>query len=198
VSRLATWVPPVAWTTVVLSFSFDTFSADNTGGVLAPLLAWLLPGLAPATLESIHALIRKSAHVTEYAVLAALWWRAFARGNPGRPTAAAWLTLAIGVVVAAADEAHQSLVPSRTGSVRDVVIDTAGVLLAVLPARLGWARAVDVVTGILLWIGVAGGLAALALALAAGVGGGMLWVTVPLAAAALVYRRRRRPAGDLS
>ena len=197
-SRLGTWVPPVAWTAVVLSFSFDTFSADNTGGVVAPLLAWLLPGLSPATIESVHALIRKSAHVTEYAVLAALWWRAWGRSGAVRPAAAAWLTVAIGVLVAVTDEAHQSLVPSRTGSVRDVLIDGAGVLLSVLPARLGLARAVDLVAGILLWIGVAGGLAALTLALAAGVGGGMLWVTVPLAAAALVYRRRRQPGREPS
>jgi len=191
VSRLATWLPPVVWTAVVLSFSSDTFSADNTGSVLAPLLAWLLPGLAPSTIEMIHGLIRKSAHVTEYAVLAALWWRAFARGGAVRPGLAAWLTLLIGVAVAAADEAHQAMVPSRTASIRDVVIDTAGVLLAVLPARLGWARAVDLATGALLWVGLAGGLAALALALAAGVSGGMLWFTVPAAAVVLVYRRKR-------
>src|SRR5204863_1924637 len=81
VSRLAPWVPPVAWTAVVLAFSSDTFSAHNTGSVVAPLLAWLLPWLAPSTIDTIHGLLRKSAHVTEYAVLAALWWRAFARSG---------------------------------------------------------------------------------------------------------------------
>ena len=86
------------------------------------------------------------------------------------------------------------MVPSRTASVPDVVIDTAGVLLAVIPARLGWARAVDLATGVLLWVAVAGGLAALALDLAAGAGGGMLWLTVPTAAIALVYRRKRLAA----
>ena len=124
-------------------------------------------------------------------MLAALWLRAFARSGAVRVPAAAWLTLLIGVVVAVLDEAHQSTVPSRTGSVRDVVIDTAGVLLVAVPARLGWARAVTVATGLLLWVGVVGGLGALALGLTAGVGGGVLWLTVPVAAAALVYRRRK-------
>ena len=78
-SRLATWLPPVAWTAVVLSLSAATFSADNTGGVIDPLLAWLLPWLTPSTIEAMHGLIRKLAHVTEYAVLAALWWRALDR-----------------------------------------------------------------------------------------------------------------------
>ena len=178
---------------MVLSFSSASFSADNTGGLLGPLLAWLLPGLTPASLETIHALIRKTAHVTEYAVLAALWWRALTRGGV-RPGAAAWLALFIGVTVAAVDETHQSFVPSRTASVGDVLIDTVGVLLAVAQARLGWRRAVGMATGMLLWIGLAGGVAALALALAAGVGGGVLWLTVPVAAVAVVYRWRKASA----
>jgi VanZ family protein len=194
VSRLATWLPPVAWTAVVLVLSSATFSADNTGGVIDPLLAWLLPWLAPSTIATIHGLLRKVAHVTEYTVLAALWWRAFARSG-ARPGRAAWLTLLIGVTVAAVDEAHQSLLPSRTGSVRDVLLDSVGVVLAVMLARLGWRRAVEAVTGVLLWVGLGGGLAALGLALAAGVSGGVLWLTVPLAAGALVYRRRKSAAG---
>jgi len=194
VSRLATWLPPVAWTAVVLVLSSGTFSADNTGSVIDPMLAWLLPWLAPSTIEAIHGLLRKAAHVTEYAVLAALWWRALARSG-ARPGRAAWLTLLIGVTVAAVDEAHQSLLPSRTGSVRDVFIDTAGVALALALARLGWRRAAEAATGVLLWVGLLGGLAALALALAAGVGGGVLWLTVPVAAGALVYRWRKSAAG---
>jgi VanZ family protein len=198
VSRLATWLPAVVWTVAVLSFSSATFSADNTGGFVAPLLAWLFPWLAPSSIEALHGIVRKTAHVTEYAVLAALWWRAFARAGAVRPRASAWLTLLIGIAVAAVDEAHQSTLPSRTGSVRDVLIDTAGVVLVVLPAGLGWRRAVDAATGVLLWVGLAGGVAALAVALAAGVGGGVLWLTVPLAAVALVYRRRKSSAGRAS
>jgi len=181
------------WTAVVLSLSSASFSADNTGSVLGAFFAWLVPSLSPSALEAIHALIRKAAHVTEYAVLAALWWRALTRGGM-RPRRAAWLTLLIGVTVAAVDETHQSFVPSRTGSVRDVLIDTAGVLLAVVPARLGWHNALERVAAVLLWVGLVGGLAALALAWAAGVGGGVLWFTVPVAAAVLVYRRRRSSA----
>jgi VanZ family protein len=197
VSRLATWLPPVAWTAVILSFSTSTFSADNTGGVIDPLLAWLLPWLAPASIERLHGLLRKSAHVTEYAVLAALWLRAFRRSESVPSARAVWLTVLIGVVTASADETYQSFEPTRTGAVRDVMIDTAGVLLVSLPAGLGWRRAVDVITSVLLWVGLAGGVAALAVALAAGTGGGVLWLTVPLAAAALLYRRRKSSAGGV-
>ena len=195
-SRLATWLPPVVWTAVVLSLSSATFSAENTGSILDPLLAWLLPWLSPSGIETVHGTIRKLAHLTEYAVLGALWWRALARSGVARPPAAAWLALMIGVTVASVDETHQAFLPSRTGSVRDVLLDTVGVLLAIGPAALGWRRAIHTVTGVLLWVGLAGGLTALALALAAGVSGGVLWLTVPVAAAALVYRRKKSAGGD--
>jgi len=190
VSRLATWLPPLAWTVVVLSFSSDDFSAASTGSLLTPLLAWLLPWLTPHALDVIHALIRKAAHVTEYAILAALWLRAFARPGGVRPPAAAWLALAIAVGCAIADETHQAMVPSRTASVGDVLIDTAGAMLAVVPSRFGWSRTAEVATGTLLWIALVGGLVALALDVAAGSGSGALWITVPMAAAAVVYRWR--------
>ena len=190
-TALATWLPPIAWTGLVLALSSPSFSADNTGGILRPLLAWLLPWLSASSIEVLHWLLRKAAHVTEYAVLAALWFRAFTRSGTVRPPAAAWLALVVGVVVATVDELRQSALASRGGSAGDVLLDTTGVVLAIVPARLGWRRAVDRATGVLLWVGAVGGLLALGLTLAAGAGGGVLWVTVPLAALALVYRRRR-------
>lgn len=194
-SGLATWLPPLLWTAVVLSFSSDDFSAANTGRVLAPLLAWLFPSLTPHAIAVVHALIRKAAHLTEYAILAALWLRAFHRSGVVRPRAAAWLALAVAVVCASADEAHQAMVPSRTGSVYDVLLDGVGATLAVVSARLGWGRSAELVTGVLLWIALVGGLISLGVSLAAGAGGGPLWVSVPIAAAALVYRWRRSPRG---
>jgi hypothetical protein len=88
------------------------------------------------------------------------------------------------------DEIHQSFVPSRTGSARDVLLDSLGALAAIVPARLGWWGATDSATAILLWVSAVGGLAALALDIAAGASGGLLWLTVPLAAVVLLYRSR--------
>ena len=192
-NRLVTWLPPVLWTVVVLAFSTAPFGADNTGSVLSPLLAWLLPWLTPRAVDVVHGLLRKTAHLTEYAVLTALWFRAFARSEVTRPGPAAWLALAIAVAVAIVDEAHQSTVPNRTGSARDVALDTLGALLVAVTARFGWGPVAETATGVLLWVAAAGGVGALAIALAAGVPGGVLWVTVPAAAAALAYRRRRAP-----
>jgi VanZ family protein len=190
VNRLATWLPPVAWMIVVLSASSAEFSAANTGGLVRTLLAWLLPGLGPHQVEVIHVGVRKLAHFTEYAILGALWFRGLARSGMARPPVAAWLALVICVLCAAVDETHQSFVASRTGSVQDVLLDSLGALAAIVPARLGWWSLADATTGVLLWIAAVGGLGALALDLAAGASGGLLWVTVPLAAVLLVYRRR--------
>jgi len=176
---------------VVLAMSTAAFSADNTGSVLHPLLAWLLPWLTPEQGRLLHGAGRKLAHLTEYAILGALWFRAFTRSGAARPSVAAGLALAISVAWAVVDEIHQAFEPTRTGSRGDVLIDALGALVAIVPARLGWRRTVEATTGALLWVAAAGGLIALAVNLAAGVGGGVLWLSVPVAAGLLIYRRWR-------
>jgi VanZ family protein len=174
---------------VVLALSAAPMSAENTGSILGPVLAWL--GLGRAHVHLLHGLVRKAAHVTEYAILAALWRHAFVRGGMARPAVASALALAISVACAVVDETNQSFLPTRTGAVGDVGLDSLGALAAVVAAQLGWRRAVDMATGVLLWVAVIGGLGALALDLAAGAGGGVLWLTVPAAAVLVVYRRWR-------
>jgi VanZ family protein len=167
-------------------------SAENTGGFLHPLLAWL--GLGPAHADVLHFAVRKAGHVIEYGILAALWRHAFAGGGVARPVVAGALALAISVACAVVDETHQAFVASRTGAVGDVVLDSLGALAAIGLAHVGWRKGIDLTTGVLLWIGVAGGIGALALDLAAGAGGGVLWLTVPAAVLLLVYRWRKSPS----
>jgi len=176
--------------TVVLSASSAEFSAANTGSLIGSALSWLFPGIAAHQVDLIHGVIRKLAHFTEYAILGGLWFRGLTRSDLLRPPVAAWLALLISVLCAIVDETHQSFVPSRTASVRDVLLDSFGAFTAVVSSRLGWWGAADGATSLLLWISAVGGLAALALDLVAGAGGGLLWITVPVAAVLLVYRRR--------
>ena len=107
----------------IVWFSGGAFSAENTGSVLRPLFRWLLPGASDAQIAALHALIRKSAHVTEYAILGALLYRALGREA---------LALAVGVAYAATDEFHQHFVRGRHASPLDVAIDAAGVALGML------------------------------------------------------------------
>jgi VanZ family protein len=73
--------------------------------------------------------LRKLAHVTEYGVLTALWWRALRAFGVPRP-----LLTAIGVALlyAASDEFHQTFVDGRTGTPVDVGIDAVGMAIAAL------------------------------------------------------------------
>jgi hypothetical protein len=174
---------------VVLVMSGPQMSAENTGGILGPVLAWL--GLGPASIGLVHGLVRKAAHLAEYAVLGLLWHRAFVYAGTLRPAVAAALALAVSVGCAVADETHQSFLAARTGAVSDVLLDSVGATAAVAAAHVGWWRAAHLATGALLWVAVVGGVGVLALDLAAGAGGGVLWITVPAAALLLVYRWRR-------
>ena len=175
----------------VLAMSSSAMSSEHTGGILRPVLAWLLPWLRPAHADLIHYLVRKSGHVVEYGVLALLWRRAFLPEGGLGLTAGGWAALVVCLVVAAVDERHQAFIPSRTGTAADIVLDTVSAAAAIVLARLGWRRVVEAATGGLLWAGALGGLAALVLALAAGIGGGVLWLSVPAAGLLLLYRSRR-------
>jgi VanZ family protein len=125
---LARWVPVVLWAGVISLLSSDVFSGDHTGSVLLPILQTVFPDASPETLLTVHGGIRKLAHLTEYAVLAVLVLRALER--PGRSLAAlVVLALLLCAGYAAADELHQTLVPSRTGSPVDVAIDALGAAL---------------------------------------------------------------------
>lgn len=76
-------------------------------------------------------LVRKGAHMTEYAVLAmlALYWLSSFRLPYRYRCLIAGL---ISVCYAATDEFHQLFVEGRSGQVSDVMIDAAGALLGLL------------------------------------------------------------------
>jgi VanZ family protein len=194
VIRLAIWLLPLVWMAVIMWLSGGDFSAENTGSVLGPLFQWLLPWASTAQINALHGIVRKSAHVTEYAVLAALWFIAFTRARRWPPARAAWTALLIAIVWAFLDELRQAAEPSRTASVGDVAFDTAGALMASAVARMGWRDAATALTTFLLWIAAAGGTLAIAINLASGVASGVLWLTVPVAALLLVLRWWKRAA----
>lgn len=86
----------------------------------------------PATVDRIDWNLRKTAHVTEYAILALLAYRAFAGGDPRFRHRNVVGSLALGIGYAVSDEWHQSFEPSRWSAASDVFFDTAGVWLGLL------------------------------------------------------------------
>src|ERR1051326_3496430 len=119
--------------TIIFAGSTDLMAAEHTSRIILPLLRWLFPTITPLTLVRLEFFIRKAGHVSEYAVLAVLLYRAFVHTVfQSRRALSAGLVLSLCAAYAASDEFHQSFVPSRTTSLRDVMIDICGAPLAVL------------------------------------------------------------------
>ncbi len=118
---------------IIFAGSSDLMSAEHTSRIIAPLLHWFFPTISPITVLRVEFFLRKAAHVSEYAVLAVLLYRAFVHTVfQSRRALSAGLVLLSCAAYAASDELHQSFVPSRTASLRDVMIDVCGATLAVL------------------------------------------------------------------
>lgn len=126
-------LPVIFWMCFIFWMSTGTFSSQNTFPLVETVLRFLVRNLSSQEVDLIHGWIRKSAHVAEYFILGLLLFRAFRGGSMGSWNWR-WTFFAVMVVVlwAASDEFHQSFVPTRTASVVDVVIDTAGGVLAQL------------------------------------------------------------------
>lgn len=129
------WLWVALWLLVVLRFSQGDVSAEWSFGSLAPLMRFL--GLGPQHVDLAHFLIRKGAHVVEYAGLGFLSFRAARLSLPGARAAGAALLLCL--AVATLDEANQARLETRTGSPWDVGLDLAGGVLGVA-MRQGVAR----------------------------------------------------------
>jgi VanZ family protein len=123
------WVPVLIWMAVIFTASCDSHSAAHSSYIVEPLLHWLFPKMPQDKIDVLHHLIRKCAHLTEYAILAMLLWRALHLSKNKLPD---WSwpkvggTLLLVFLYASSDEFHQRYVPTRTPLVSDVFIDTAG------------------------------------------------------------------------
>jgi len=137
------WLVIVLWFALIFLASSDTKSAGHSSRIIGPVVLWLFPGASPETVETVVLYVRKCAHLTEYAVLALLFWRAFRKPvrNDARPWSwrlAGYALLGV-LLYAATDEVHQLFVPSRFGTLHDVLIDTTGGALGLL-TFWAWGR----------------------------------------------------------
>ncbi|HEY6834942.1 MAG TPA: VanZ family protein [Gaiellaceae bacterium] len=103
--KLALWGPVVVWMAVIFGLSSIPSLSSGLG-------TW-------------DEFLRKGAHITEYAILGALLFRALGRWQPA---------LLIGIAYAATDEIHQHFVQGRHSSPFDVAFDACGLALGLLAA----------------------------------------------------------------
>jgi VanZ family protein len=128
---LKAWLPVLLWMALIFLGSTDLMSAEHTSRFLTPFLRWLDPNISPAHLAQAHLLVRKAAHVAEYAILTGLIFRALRGWFDGF-----WSRAAIGLlpalIFASTDEYHQSLIASRTSSFGDLGVDCLGMFVGIV------------------------------------------------------------------
>jgi VanZ family protein len=131
--RLIAYAPLILWIGIILFLSSSQGSMSETSRFIRPILLFLFPNAAEATLLVYHGYVRKFAHFAEYAVLGFLAARAFHNLAPAK-VRKYWFAFASGltVFVASLDEINQSLNPARTGSEGDVLLDVTGGIFALI------------------------------------------------------------------
>ena len=121
---------------IIFTASSDSKSYQHSSTLFEPLLHWLFPHMPESEVAGIHHIFRKCGHLTEYAILALIVWRAIHASVKNQVRAWRWdeagLALAIVFCYAATDEFHQIFVPTRTPLVSDVMIDTSGGAIALV------------------------------------------------------------------
>lgn len=136
------YAPLLFWIGVIFFLSSPEASFDQTSRIIGPLLNFFFPNMPEATQAIIHGYIRKTAHFTEYAVLAFLAVRAFSRSATQPLQKRRYiLPLILVAVVSSLDEFNQSFEASRTSSIWDVALDISGGLVMVVVLRaLKWPK----------------------------------------------------------
>ncbi len=134
---LKAWIATILWLIVIAIESTTYLSANNTSRILYPVLHFFFR-LSHARFEHWHFYIRKGGHVFGYGLLSILLFRAWRETLPSirdSKWTVRWATIAVlgTALVASLDEWHQSYLPSRTGTVHDVILDTcAGIAAQIL------------------------------------------------------------------
>lgn len=137
-----TLLPVLAVMGLIFAFSAqEAVRSDHSSGVFVSAILELVVRLFPdldgarqqAMAERLSFLVRKGAHLTEYAVLGAFLAVHVSAWTERRPLRRPrTLAFSVGALYAASDELHQLFVPGRSGDWKDVLLDSAGVLIGVL------------------------------------------------------------------
>ena len=137
------WALPVLWALGLIAISGDFGSSPKTFYIFKWVLS-TFTNLDTKTIAYLHIWFRRFLHVLCYGILSVLWFRALISTLPDHLGASLILTLVLSLGVSLLDEGHQSLVTSRTGTLRDVGLDMAGVVLFTVFTARYWKRKVMV------------------------------------------------------
>ena len=134
------WIPALLWLSLIAFESTAMMSAEHTGHLLLTLARLFDPRVSVAHVRLLNEVGRKIGHCIGYGILSLVmlraWWATLTlpRSATQLPpwsamvtswsARAAWLALLSAAAVASLDEWHQTMLPGRTGTLRDVALDT--------------------------------------------------------------------------
>lgn len=97
--------------------------------------------VAVSDVYTVNFMVFKSLHVIEYALLYFLIFRGYYRTLPHKNMNKIYLfAIVTTLLYAIFDEFHQTLVPTRTGTFRDIGIDSIGILLCFQYTKINLAK----------------------------------------------------------
>ncbi len=141
VFRILSLVALLTWMVVIYAFSAqdNEESGALSDGIVDKVITFFYPDYEKVDTEEqlrrherISFIVRKTAHATEYGILAVL---AFVAAMQWFAWERRWYymsALGLAVIYAVSDEFHQTFVSGRGGSLRDVVIDSGGAVLGLV------------------------------------------------------------------
>jgi VanZ family protein len=144
---LRAWLPTLLLIGIVAVVSTSLFGANRTSPLLYKIYVHFFGPTTNDRWWLIHMFIRKSGHLCGYGLLSAAffrsWWLTLRMYFASKSAINATLTVTLRrkahllaifstLIVAIADEIHQSFIPNRTGSAWDVLIDVSAAIAAQL------------------------------------------------------------------
>ncbi len=128
--KIILWILIILWMTIIFLFSSQNSedSSKLSRGFLRNFILWFLPeNINEDTVDFLEHILRKCAHMAEYAVLGVLisiqlrLYHAFEA-----EWKKIWSAVFLVMLYAATDEFHQLFVGGRSGQISDIFIDTCG------------------------------------------------------------------------
>jgi VanZ family protein len=133
------WLTTLAWAAEIFYLSTQRFAGSLSQSLLARVLVSLHVSVSPDALEKLDSLLRKLAHLTEYALFSLFLYQCFSgpREFHWSPRLAHW-SVGVAAVYSLTDEFHQAFVPGRNASLLDCGLDASGAVIAMLLVYGTW------------------------------------------------------------
>lgn len=126
--KLIKWLMLLVWMLVIFLFSSQPHSGETTKSIIEQIMPNIKTN---SLLDMINFIVRKSAHITEYFILALLTI-SLLKEYTKKQNVILVSSLIFCFIYALTDEFHQSFVPGRSSLFRDVLIDTSGSIISLV------------------------------------------------------------------